>query len=73
MPDIHCVAGRTRLIPTAEALQPGAVPVVKPPGNLAASPARRMFELHMLRACTAIRDGYVTIDQALAGESVAAA
>jgi hypothetical protein len=32
-----------------------------------------MFELHMLRACTAIRDGYVTIDQALAGESVAAA
>jgi hypothetical protein len=32
-----------------------------------------MFELHMLRACTAIRDGHVTIDQALAGESVAAA
>ena len=32
-----------------------------------------MFELHMLRVCTAIRDGHVTIDQALADEDVAAA
>lgn len=32
-----------------------------------------MFELHMLRVCTAIRDGHVTIDQALAEESEAAA
>jgi hypothetical protein len=32
-----------------------------------------MFELHMLRVCTAIRDGYVTVEQALADESVAAA
>jgi hypothetical protein len=32
-----------------------------------------MFELHMLRACTAIRDGHVTIDEALTDESVAAA
>jgi len=32
-----------------------------------------MFELHMLRLCTAIRDGHVTIDQALAEESEVAA
>ncbi len=32
-----------------------------------------MFELHMLRVCTAIRDGHITIDQALAEESDAAA
>jgi hypothetical protein len=32
-----------------------------------------MFELHMLRVCTAIRDRHVTIDQALAEESDAAA
>ena len=32
-----------------------------------------MFELHMLRLCSAIRDGHVTIDQALADESEAAA
>jgi len=32
-----------------------------------------MFELHMLRLCTAIRNGHVTIDQALAEESEAAA
>jgi hypothetical protein len=31
-----------------------------------------MFELHILRVCTAIRDGYVTIDEALADDSVAA-
>ena len=27
-----------------------------------------MYELHMLRACMAIRDGYVTIDEALKPE-----
>jgi hypothetical protein len=32
-----------------------------------------MFELHMLRTCMAIRDGHVTIEQALAEESEAAA
>jgi hypothetical protein len=32
-----------------------------------------MFELHMLRLCAAIRDGHVTIDQALAEECEAAA
>jgi len=32
-----------------------------------------MFELHMLRLCTAIRDGHATIDQALAEESEVAA
>ena len=31
-----------------------------------------MFELHMLRACRAIRDGYVTIDHALEEERAAA-
>jgi hypothetical protein len=53
-----------------------------PPGKLARlrSVVRRefpkddmMFELHMLRVCTAIRDGHITIDQALAEESHAAA
>lgn len=32
-----------------------------------------MFELHMLRTCMAIRDGHVTIEQALSEESEAAA
>jgi hypothetical protein len=32
-----------------------------------------MFELHMLRVCTAIRDGHVTIEQALEDESTEAA
>ena len=32
-----------------------------------------MFELHMLRACKAIRDGHITIDQAIAVDKPAAA
>ena len=32
-----------------------------------------IFELHMLRTCMAIRDGHVTIEQALAEDSEAAA
>jgi hypothetical protein len=32
-----------------------------------------MFELHMLRVCMSIRDGHLTIDEALADESDAAA
>jgi hypothetical protein len=32
-----------------------------------------LFELHMLRVCTSIRDGRLTIDQALADDAEAAA
>jgi hypothetical protein len=53
-----------------------------PPNKLARlrSAVRREFpkdemmcELHMLRVCMAIRDGHVTVEQALAEESEAAA
>ena len=32
-----------------------------------------LFELHMLRVCMSIRDGHLTVDEALADESDAAA
>jgi len=28
-----------------------------------------MFELHVLRACLAIRDGHITLEEVLAGET----